>query len=580
MISMPIDRSQLKAPQLQGADSVDTQVDNSAFLPCESSAPAKHHLSLNLEIDETPMQCNHPGVEINGKSIDLFPKSGLRLTSDNGDLIPLDRDLLRDPDGNGYWDITLSPGRVWSELEDGDWSRAALPFQLSNIFENDTHHGIATFLYRDDEVSRVFYQVVAETKTFLCPDNLQTWGWLHARPTPLDATDADAAVEQFRAERNDQLPLKPLTAWFSDATRNNFDDIDNGFGSDSTMVSGLVIDDEIFSSPCRSSMGDYPYPRAMKFGIWSATKTAFCSIACLRIAHITGQDPRVEKVCDLLPEARNKSDWSDITVGDCLNMASGIGTAAARKEPRDIFADYLLEEWQSQESDEALASYNHYHAWFLAPSQHEKNLAAFACPAYPWPPGTVARYRDQDLYIAGAALDAILKRVRGPDARIWAMVCDEIYTPARLRHAVKFHTIETDPAKEVPLSDAGLLLSMDNIARLGQLILDRGRIGDEQILDPLMLDEFFDPRIPKGLPTGIRIETGEVHYHAGTWHLPYRSNSGEDFWIPTMRGYGGQIIQTLPNGTTAFRFGFDSYETEERYDALKLVRLSDKIRPF
>ena len=49
-----------------------------------------------------------------------------------------------------------------------------------------------------------------------------------------------------------------------------------------------------------------------------------------------------------------------------------------------------------------------------------------------------------------------------------------------------------------------------------------------------------------------------------------------------MRGYGGQLIQILPNGTTAFRFGFgfDSYDTEERYDALKLVRLSDAIRSF
>ena len=573
-------RTQLHAQQLQTAASIDSQVDNSAFVAIGSPAAAKQPLALDLNIDETPMQCNHTGIEINAKSIDLFPRTRLRLTSDNGDLIPLDRDLLRDPQGNGYWDITLSPGRVWSEPEDGDWSRAALPFQLSNIFENDTHHGIATFLYRDGEVSPIFYQIVAETKSFLCPDNLQAWGWLQARPAVLDASEADAAITLFRSERGDWLPLNPLTAWSSDETRSCFDDIDHGFGSDSTMVSGLVVDNEIFASPCRSSMGDYPYPRSMKFGIWSATKTAFCSIACLRLAQVTGEDPRAARVRDLLPEARDNPDWVDITIGDCLNMASGIGTAATQAEPRDIFADYLLEESQSTESELALASYNHYHAWFLAPSQHEKNRAAFACPSYPWPAGTVARYRDQDLYIAGAALDAILKQARGAEARIWDMVVDEVYTPARMHHAVKFHTIESNPANAVPLSDAGLLLDMDNIARLGQLIIDHGVIGNEQVLQPQMLDELFDPRRHKGLPSGIQIEAGEVHYHAGIWHLPYRSNSGESFWIPSMRGYGGQIIQTLPNGTTAFRFGFDSYETEERYDALKLVRLSDTIRPF
>lgn len=577
---MLLNRSQLDARQLQSAGSVVNQINNNAFLPSSSCGVENQRLALDLDIGESRMSCNHQGVKINAKAIDLMPRVRLRLTSDNGDLIPLDRGLLRDPESNGYWDLTLSPGRVWSEPEDGEWSRAALPFQLSNIFENDTHHGIACFLYREGEISPLFYQIVAETKSFLCPDNLQAWGWLQARPTALDITEIDAATESFHTERNDQLPLKPLTAWLSDLTGENFNDIDNGFGSESTMVSGLVVDGEIFASPCRTSMGDYPYPRAMKFGIWSATKTAFCSIACLRLAQITGEDPRSTKVCDLLPEARDNPDWSDITIGDCLNMASGIGTAATDPEPRNIFADYLLEESQSKESDEALASYNHYHAWFLAPSQHQKNLAAFACPSYPWPRATVARYRDQDLYIAGAALDALLKRVRGPEARIWDMVLDEVYTPARMHHAVKFHTIETNPGNEVPLSDAGLLLDMDNIARLGQLILDHGKIGDQQILLPQMLDEFFNPRQPKGLPTGFQTDAGEVHYHAGIWHLPYRSNQGEDFWIPSMRGYGGQIIQTLPNGTTAFRFGFDSYATEERYDALKLVRLSDTIRPF
>ena len=346
------------------------------------------------------------------------------------------------------------------------------------------------------------------------------------------------------------------------------------------MVSGLVIDDEIFSSACRTSKGDYPYPRAIKFGIWSATKTAFCSMACLRIAQISGQDPRDQRVCDLLPEARDNDAWNDVTIGDCLNMATGIGTAATDSEPRDVFADYLLWESQAQESDEARASYNHYHAWFLAPSQHQKNQAAFACPGYSWAPGTVARYRDQDLYIAGAALDAVLKQLLGPEAHIWAMVRDEVYAPARIHHAIKFQTIESDMSQQVPLSDAGLLLTLDNVARLGRLIHEGGRVGGEALLDEIMLDEMFNPWQAKGIPTGIQIDAGEVHYHAGIWHLPYRTRGGDLLWIPSMRGYGGQIIQTLPNGITTFRFGFDSYETEERYDALRLVKLADLIRPF
>jgi len=573
-------RKLLSADQLLMPGSLSSQIDNGAFLPANDAGPAHHVLRLNFDIAETRMECNHQGVVINGEAIDLFPATRFRLDSVDDELVPLDRDLLRDDNGNGYWDLSLSPGRIWSEEEDGGWSRAALPFQLSNIFENDTHHGIATFLYSETEVSPIFYQVVAETKTFLCPGDLQAWGWLEASVGRLTAAVAEANRDAYRNELRDRHPLKPLADWRSDLTAAHFEDIGTGFGSDSTMISGLVIDDEIYASPARSRVGDYPYPRGMKFGIWSATKTAFCSLACLRIAEVTGQDPRSSLVRDLLPEAVDSPGWETVTIGHCLDMASGIGTAVRAAEPANIFADYLLEEYQSHESDEALESYNRYHEWFLAPSQHAKNLAAFSCPSYPWPPGTVARYRDQDLYIAGAALDAYLKRARGPEARIWDMLRDEVYRPAGIHHAIKFHTIETERSKEVPLSDAGLLLSMDNIAGLGKLILDGGQIGGEQTLDAAMLDDFFNPRHQRGLPTGIQIDDGEVHYYAGIWRLPYRARNGELLWIPSMRGYGGQIIQTLPNGMTSFRFGFDSYDTEERYDALKLVKLADALRPF
>ncbi|MFT5218259.1 MAG: CubicO group peptidase (beta-lactamase class C family) [Gammaproteobacteria bacterium] len=572
-------RLQLTHDCLQQAK-LDQQVDNGAFLPDETAVEAKHSLAIALDVAAFPMRSNHSDITINGKAVDLFPAVSLRLTSHDGDLIPLERDLLRDPDGNSYWDISLSPGRVWSEATDDGWSRAALPFQLSNIFENDTHHGIATFLFNERDISPVFFQIVAETKAFLCPENLQAWGWMALATSAIDAVAAAETVAAYQIEKADMRPFKPLGDWKSDTTAGCFELIDNGFGSDSTLISGLVVDDEIYASPCKTSQGDYPYPEALKFGIWSATKTAFCSVACARIAQISGADPRNNRVRDLLPDARQNPGWDEVTIGDCMNMASGIGTAATEAEPRSIFADYLLIESQVEASGVTRDSYDHYHSWFLAPSQREKNLAAFACPSYPWPPGSVTRYRDQDLYIAGAALDAVLKQIRGPAARIWDMVRDEVYAPARIHHAIKFQTIETDPAQQVPLSDAGLLLTMDNIAGLGKLILDDGRVGDEQILEQILLDEFFNPRKAKGLPTGIHIEDGEVHYHAGIWHLPYRSLVGELLWIPSMRGYGGQIIQTLPNGVTAFRFGFDSYETEERYDALKLVKLADAIRPF
>ena len=178
--SKPI-RSILHATQLLEADAIDGQVDNFFFAACGSASGPPREFAISIQIPQTVMKCNQQGIDVNGKATDLFPAINLRLVGIDDDLVPLDRDLLRDPEGSSYWDVTLSPGKIWSEEADGPWSRAALPFQFSNIFENDTHHGIATFLYSETNISPIFFQIVAETKPFLIPDNLLAWGWLEGR---------------------------------------------------------------------------------------------------------------------------------------------------------------------------------------------------------------------------------------------------------------------------------------------------------------------------------------------------------------------------------------------------------------
>jgi len=575
-----ITRTHLTVEQLTTSFSMGSQIDNRWFTPFGATTKSKSDLCITIDVMQTEMFSNHRGFEVNNKQVDVFPACKIRLTSIDNVLVPVDRDLLHDRDGQSYWDISLSPGEVWSEAGDGQWSRAVLPFQLSNILESDSRHGLAMFLFTDSKISSIYFQIVAETKAFVAPEKLLAWGYLSANRKSLDPNVGLDAVRGIRLEIEEQHGLYDLDSLKSEKTRLYFDEMESGTGSDSTLVHGLIINDEIFSTPCRTPVGDYPYPRAMKFGIWSATKTAFATVACLRLAQSFGVDPRSAFVGDLLPEAKGFPAWQGISIGDCLNMATGIGTAASDADPPRIFGDYLLEKRETKGVVNGAESYRRYYEWYLALSQYEKSFAALSCPSYSWGPGERVRYRDQDLYIAGAAMDAWLKRQQGSEARIWNVVRDEVYEPAGVYNAIKFHTVEADLHCAVPLSDAGLLLTTDNIAALGRLIHNHGKINQEQVLHPEMLDEVFNPRICKGLPTGTFTADGEVYYHAGTWHLPYMSNNKEMYWIPVMRGYGGQFIYILPNGVTAFRFGFDSCDTEERYDMLKLVRLADAIQPF
>ena len=576
-------RSELTCEQLINAQSAGGLVANSAFVAAPDCGPARHLLSVSLRITESHMTTNTAILsrqDYAGRRADLFPGVALRLVSDGDDLVPLDRDLIRAPAGNSYWDISLSPGKVWSEPADNGFSRAVFPFQLSNILENDTHHGLATFLYDDEKVSSLRYQIAVQTKTFVVPGEFDVWGTLALGSEPLAEGVGEVEISGFHTETADERPLRAWGDLPSDLPANLLEAMQTGVGAESTIVNGLVIDDVIYATGCDTRAGDFPFPRGMKFGIWSATKTAFATVAWLRMAQALGKDCRDERICTLLPEALGIERWAEVTIGDCLNMASGMGTAAPQALPHDVFADYLLEEAQAQESALARKSFEFYFDWFLTLSQTQKNHAALACGAYSWGAGEVVRYRDQDLYLAGAAMDAWLKRERGADARLWEMVVKEVYTPALIHHPIKFHTVEDNRSRSVPLTDAGLLLTMDNIARLGRLLHDRGRSGDQQILHPSLLDEVFDPRHKKGLPTGTHTADGEVHYHAATWHLPYVARSGERFWLPSMRGYGGQMIQILPNGMTAFRFAYDPAGTEERYDGLTLARIADAVRDF
>lgn len=558
-------------------------VDNSAFMPPEDAAPPHHAFAYQLTMAETEMASDKAMLSqrrYHNLRADLFPGVDVSFVSKNGDLIPLERDLIRAPDGDSYWDLTVSPGKVWSVPGDKGFSRGVFPFELSNVLENDTHHGLATFVYDDTGIGPIRFQIAVETKNFVVPDTFDASGIIDAQLRPLPDGQAEPAIAAYAREVADQLPLRAWSDLPGSIPKALLVDVAKGVCSDTEIVSGLVIDGEIYATPCRTRAGNFPLPRGMKFGIWSATKTAFGTVACLRLAQITGEDPRNARIADLIPEAKGLKRWSQITIGHCLNMATGIGTAAPFREDTHILSDYILDDKNAAADQLSQLSYDHYFDWFLAYSQTEKNEAALACDAYPWGPDEVARYRDQDLYLAGAAMDAWYKQRCGADKRLWHLVRDEVYGPARIHHPVKFETIEDDPARIVPLTDAGLLMTMDNIARLGQLIHDAGRVGDEQLLQPDLLAEVFDPHRKKGLPTGRWTSVGISQYYTGTWHMPYLSDRSEDLWLPTMVGYGGQMIQILPNGMTAFRFGHDPDDMVTGYDFLRLARIADAIRNF
>jgi CubicO group peptidase (beta-lactamase class C family) len=559
-------------------------VDNAAFISAQDAGSALHAFHGILHLSGTDLESSESRLSeafvLPGSPL-RFPTVDLAFTSSDGVLIPLQRTLHRRPDPQSYWDIMVGPGQIWSEPADKGRSRASFPFQLSNEHENDSHHGLACFLFDEAGVSSVVVQKVTETEPDHLPELFDLWGMLEAKRTDSGHEAGASVVAVHKSEQSSELPVRPIEELADQVGEALIEALYEGTGSDTEITSGLVLDDVIYATPVRARHGDFPYSGAMRFGMWSATKAAFGTTALLRLAQHLGPEVAETRICDVVDVTAKHDGWETVTIRDCLNMASGIGTGGPVAEPIDIYADNLTEPSFADADPNSVASYRAYQDWYAAPSLADKLRCSFACPSYPWGPGEISRYRDQDLFMAGVAMDAIWKQHSGPDADLFSMVADEVYAPVGIHGIDMNRTIEGNGARGMPLTAFGLFLGLDGAAKLGQLLTGGGAHNGQQVLEPTLLQSCLDGDFDKGLPTGTSTAEGrEVTYHLAYWQLPMTTHAGRDVRIPSMRGYGGQIIQPLWNGITCFRFGHDHPDKQERYDALKLPRIADALRPL
>ena len=79
----------------------------------------------------------------------------------------------------------------------------------------------------------------------------------------------------------------------------------------------------------------------------------------------------------------------------------------------------------------------------------------------------------------------------------------------------------------------------------------------------------------RGLPTGEHNKHGAKSYHLTLWQEPFITESGKTVYAPRMSGYGGNIVQMMPNGIIGFRFGNGGDVPLEQ-----MTIVADKIRSY
>jgi hypothetical protein len=545
--------------------------DNEAFMPSDDAVKAKYEFLGTLVLEEVEMgtePAQFSSMEVLGKNPKIFPAIEIAFFTRKDDLVPVSRDVIRygsTDKGRSYWDVIVQPGRVWSEAGDEGWSRASFPFALVHSIEGETHNGLATFLYNDKQVSNLRFQVVQQTSPYYIVEYFTAWGQARASYRPGGIADLPQLQQDYDAELADSFPMADWAKLEAEVGAEALADFESAMKQDEVLVSGLVHNGTLYHKPCESAAGPLPYCGRMRFGVWSVTKAAANAAALLRLAQKYGPEVFDAKVSDYVKGTAEHDGWNEVTFGDALNMATGVGFGTTTRDPNNISDGYLE---------------GNYAAWYEAKSEADKVAETLKSPDLPWGPGEVARYRDQDMFLLGVAIEEFLRAKEGPEADLWAMLVEEVYRPIGIHHAPTNRTIEPNGGPGQAIMAYGYYPTLSDLAKIAQLYHQRGQHDGKQILHAGKIDELIYGTHERGLPSGEHHRYGEGRYHMAFWHDRFDSADGCQLYLPMMRGWGGNFVVLMPDAHTGIRLAKNWNGEEVVNDITGMAAVTDGLATF
>ena len=573
----------LPAEAMLGGRLADSPVANAAFAPGADAGPAPAFAGV-LGISQGTI-LTLPALQqpiVGGRDARLFPGVTLEFFTAGEILVPVQRGEMVREDAAAklpsYWRVIPQFGRVWHESGDGEWSRAAFPVMLVNDTENHAHQGLATFLYRDGAVSALRFQFVQQTAPYLVKPHFVGWGTAAVSLAGGDTGRLEARRAEAAAELAARLPAQPWSELVHELPPGTLDGFGGPLDPKWMVEAALVRDGVLYYQDSPTPYGPYPYPLEMRFGVRSVMKSVGAPLALLRLAQVYGPYVLALKVGDYVDGIDPK--YRRVRFIDAANMASGFGgTGTMRTNPNDMYDGYLG---------------GNYDAWYTAPSHAEKirQIAANLHP-YPWEPGTVVRYRDQDFYLLGAALEGFLKSVRGPRADLWDMLKAEVFAPIGIRHAPAVRTREPGGRDGLIWLSAGYYPTLDDLAKIALLYQERGAHGGVQILHRQLTEDLLaargalvktgDASVRANAPPGSSEDSGL--YQMGFHFTPYvGSLSHRRYNLPTISGSGENEVILYPNGLVSIRAAkaaeLPTGEKPDSGDGPLTIRAVDRLAPF
>lgn len=450
------------------------------------------------------------------------------------------------------WEFVLAPGRVWNENGDNGYSRAAIPFALQQRNANCVHNGVLSFLFKNDgSVSKVAYQIASETCLYFKVD---LWGLLGASYNQYLIPNAAALKTVYQNEVNNRIPVRPLSSIGTDYPGVDAAKLAAPNGADANHISlvGLYVDGKHYVGGCATRYGTYPYCESLVVPSYSAAKSAFAGVGLMRLEK-KYPGTRNAYVSSWVGNCASNGNWSDVTLNNVLDMATGNYGSVT----------YM--------SDEGAA-----HTSNLFNVDSHASKIGYSCTQYTRkaPPGTQWVYHTSDTYIAGTAMNALLKNAEGSGKDLFTdMLVADLWQPLNLSPTAKY-TRRTYDTTAQPFTGWGLIWLRDDIAKIGRFIaIDDGIIAGASMLDGALLNAAMQ-RTPSDRGT---TPLADFYYNNGFWahNVQTGLSCSNPTWVPFMSGFGGITVLLLPNDTVYYYFSDNN-----TYLWMEAAKESAKIRPI
>ncbi len=500
-------------------------VHNDYFMAIGSDAPAIHPLSGVIHFSETTMDTTHSSSTWAGGGMRLFPGFSVRVISYGKYLVPLNRGIIMSGEQqNSFWNIILSPGRVWQESGDHGYSRASFPFTFTDNYIGQARNGVATFVYNSFEISNVAIQITQETSPVDDYEIANFKAMIPVAYSPSYFEEADRHILEFQKE----LAARPPVRAWSDLPLGGFtaDFFRGGLPPHEVSMAALLLNGELYIQPAYTRSGPYPYPLEMRHGVFSCTKSLVMGLSMFFAAERYGEDMFSEKIVDYVPALADHPGWQGVTFEDTLCMATGTQGG----DEGDNIGPFILER-----------------------TAEDKIAAVNALPDAAPAPGTAFNYASTNTFAVSYALNQYVKTMEGPDADYWSMVKESVLRPLGIPHLPVSRTIESDGQLGIPVGGWGSYPTVIEAAKIGQLLHNEGKLkGGKQVLNEWRVKEALYRTFRAGYDAGTAYGLPQEYLHS-MWINNIGLSVGV-VTVPSMAGHGGNFVVIFPSGVVAIRF--------------------------